>query len=222
VSADLRTVTRFADLVEAELARNRLVDEGLNPIIANDISTNVIGLGYTTGGIELLVPAAELDRAQAVLADFAGEIEAKKAPPPREAITAEPPVLEMQEPPPTQAELDAQPTFAEDLVERAYRASLAGFLLCTPMLPVAHFYSVLLLLYVTFSDDEVRSGYSWKYYVAFMLCALSLCGGALAWLSTSSVPLYAGTVVVNFAVAMFLLTILRPWKRRRRGQAETP
>src|SRR5262245_61510386 len=123
MSADLRTVAKFSDLVEAELARNRLDDEGLNAVIANDITTNVMGLGYTTGGIELLVPAAELDRARGVLADFAREIEAKKEPPPADAITAELPLPEMRPGPQTPEELEAQPTFIEDLTERAYKAS---------------------------------------------------------------------------------------------------
>src|SRR5262249_31093040 len=138
--ADLRTAARFADLIEAELARGRLNDEGLNAFIANDLSANVMGLGYTTGGIELLVPADEFDRARDVLADFAKEVEAKKQPPPPHAITAQPRLPETDE---TPDEFAARPNFAEDLVVRAYRASILGyFLICWP---VVHLYALLML-----------------------------------------------------------------------------
>src|SRR5262245_47941320 len=121
--ADLRTAARFSDLIEAELARNRLSDEGVNAVIANDITTNVMGLGLTSGGIELLVPAEELDRAQEMLDILAKEIAAKKEPPPY-AITAELPPRDLAE---TPEEIADRPNFAEELIEYAYRAAILGY-----------------------------------------------------------------------------------------------
>jgi hypothetical protein len=207
--ADLRIAAKFADLIEAELARGRLNDEGLNAVIANDISTNVMGLGYTTGGIELLVPAEELDRARAVLADFAKEIEVKKQPPPPYAITAQPRLPEAEE---TPEEIAARPNFAEDLVVRAYRASILGyFLICWP---VVHLYALLMLLYATFSGEEIRPNYSTKYFFAFILSAASVGLGGLILAQFLPTGWFAVYLSGSIAMTMFVFTILRPWKRK--------
>ncbi len=176
VSADLVTVARFSDPVEAELARSRLIDEGLSAVVTGDVAGVMFGMSYSTGGLDLLVSAEHKERAVALLADLAKEIEAQKDAP-KEAINTDPTRPAFQDEPPTLEELAAQPNSAEQLVERAFRASLFGYLLiCWPLI---HLYAMFLLLKVTFGDEELRGKHATRYYAAFILSAISLAFGAL-------------------------------------------
>lgn len=210
MSADLQTIARFSDPIEAELACGRLLDEGLSAVITGDITANAFSLGYMTGGIELSVPGAEKDRAIKVLTDFAKEVATKRNPP-KEAITAEPPLPALVEEPLTEEEVAALPNEAERITERAFRAALFGYLICWPIL---HVYGFLLLLYVAFSSEEVRSRYSSKYYVSFALCALSVVAAAIVTLGNAWTALPIG-VAALVGVVMFLVT-----RSRLRGRGK--
>ncbi len=170
MSADLRTLARFSNQIEATLAENRLLDEGLNPVIGGDITNNTLGLGYTSV-IELLVPATELEQARAILDEFSKEVQTRKDRP-KEAITAEPPDEPVEEP-------GLAPTEEEQMVQRAFRASLLGFFLCGPLLPIAHLYALFLLLKVTFRGKEMRHEYSRKYYIAMNVSAITVTAGVI-------------------------------------------
>src|SRR5580700_7555502 len=136
------------DSIEANLARNRLLDEGLNAVLSGDITNNPIGIGYSAC-IDLLVPAAELERARSVLQAFAKEIDARKHRP-DEAISAEPPVETVEDPFTTA-------TFDEKLTRYAYRAALMGFIVpIFWVIPIVHQYSFFLLMYVSVRGNELR------------------------------------------------------------------
>jgi hypothetical protein len=209
VSADLQTIARFSDPIEAELARSRLENEGVVAVVTGDVAFSLFGLGR---GITLLVPATECERAETILSDFAKEVEAKKNPP-KEAITADPPLPEMQEVPLTPEEIAAQPTFAEELTNFAFRATTLGFLVCF-FIPIPQMYAILLLLYATFSGEEIRGKYSVKYYVAFVLSAGWVTALCVALLQVTSANIVIIAILFNVSVAMFLFAVLSPWKKR--------
>ena len=169
MSADLTTIATFSDPVEAELVAARLEDEGIAAVVSGDLmSSTFSGLGYMAGGIDVLVPAAELDRARTVLSNFAKEIEARKNPSPT-AITAVPPVPEMEADEPSAPDLPVNSN--ERRIERAFRAAILGYFLCPPIL---HIYSLVVLLSVAFQPSEKSESNSAKFYVAFALDAFGL------------------------------------------------
>ena len=67
------TLTVFDALPPAEIARGRLQVEGIACLLADH---SLLQLGIVADGIELRVPAVQLEQARAVLArDYSGEIE---------------------------------------------------------------------------------------------------------------------------------------------------
>lgn len=64
-------LTRFADPVRAELARERLVEAGIPARLGNVEASGMLSAPATMG-VELLVPASAADRAAAVLAEIEG------------------------------------------------------------------------------------------------------------------------------------------------------
>jgi hypothetical protein len=204
VSADLQSIASFSDSFEANLAVNRLRDEGIEASLGGDITNNTLGLGLTSA-IQLLVPKEEMERAEAVLEEFAKEIDARQHRP-KEAI--------MAEPPPTAPEEIVEPlSFDEQLIQYAYRASLLGFFLCTPFYPVAHLYALLLLVYLSFRGKDLRPEYSRKYYLSMLISAVTITGGAIVLVFVYGLALFtffAAWACVSISVVMFLITVLSP------------
>lgn len=67
------TLTVFDALPPAEIARGRLQVEG---IVCALVDRSLLQLGIVADGIELRVPAAQLEQARGVLArDYSGELE---------------------------------------------------------------------------------------------------------------------------------------------------
>jgi Putative prokaryotic signal transducing protein len=67
------TLTVFDALPPAEIVRGRLRVEGIACAL---VDRSLLQLGIVAGGIELQVPASQLEQARAVLAqDFSGELE---------------------------------------------------------------------------------------------------------------------------------------------------
>lgn len=204
---ELETIARFSNPVEAALAYARLVDDGIDAVTSGDAVGNMLGMGFATGGITLLVPSADVERARAALADLAAEIEATKHRPPH-AITAEAPVEGLTEEPPTPEEIAARPNFAEQLTIWAFRASWMGLLFCFYFAPIVHLYALLLLLYATFLGEPIRSDYTKRYYAAFVMSALSVAIGIAAAVYLRGLAVLA--IPAALGVGMFLLTILLP------------
>lgn len=72
---ELCTLATFSDLVEASLVVGRLKDEGIPARLSSDMSGDLLGLGYTLGGMDILVGQDDLERAQAVLEKLMAERE---------------------------------------------------------------------------------------------------------------------------------------------------
>ena len=218
MSADLRTIATFSDPIEAEFVANRLEEAGIAVAVSGDMTASTFsGLGYMAGGVDVLVHASEIDRARTVLEEFSKELEAKKHRPPH-AITAAPPIPEMEEEIAPGTGPDSPTTSEEDLTDRAFKASIFGYLLCTPFIPVLHIYSLLVLLYVAISGTETRPGSTARFYVAMALSAISVALGAVMMMNLFSdswiswlLPVW---ISVAIAVTMFVFTILYPRKRK--------
>jgi hypothetical protein len=206
VANELESIARFSDPIEAELARSRLADEGLNATTVGGEAGNMFGMSYTTGGIDLLVPAEDRDRAESILADLAKEIDARKHPL-KEAITAERPLIPAGEEPLTPEELAAQPTYAEVLTEYAFRASLFGSFLC-PVL--THSYALWLLMYATFRGEPIRAGHSVKYYAAFIICIVWITAVGVVLLQAAPAGWVLLALVGNFALGFAISAVVIP------------
>jgi hypothetical protein len=208
MSADLRTIATFSDPIEAELVANRLDEEGIATAISGDATNSAFsGLGYMAGAIDILVPAAELERARTILADFAKEVEAKKHRPPH-AITAAPPIAEMQDDAP-----DGEPPYSEEerSIQRAFVASIAGFFLFSPIFPVVHVYTLLTLLFASSSGKEVRSKITVRYYLALIICASSILAGVFI----SNALFVSPEFTIVPAAVIGLLMFLAVWSYNR-------
>jgi hypothetical protein len=67
------TLTVFDALPPAEIARGRLLAEGIPCVLAD---RSLLSIGIVAGGLELQVPEPELERARWVLTqDFSAELE---------------------------------------------------------------------------------------------------------------------------------------------------
>jgi hypothetical protein len=211
MSANLQTIAHFGDPMEAELACARLQDEGVNAVVTGHEVGGIFGPGFTLGGLQLMVPAEECERAEGILTDLAKEIEARKHRP-KEAIMAEPPPDEVPE---TPEDIAARPNAAEEMTERAFRASLFGFIIFSPLIPVAHVYALVLLAKVTFGDKPTRGAYRVKYLVALALSVPSVLVGSLFLLAAivlcpSEMLAIIALVVGTVAAVMFFRGGNRP------------
>ena len=65
---DLITISNYFSSVEAHLARNRLLDEGVEAFVMDDVTTDIAG-PYGNGIAKLQVPASHAELAQAILGD---------------------------------------------------------------------------------------------------------------------------------------------------------
>lgn len=209
MAAELQTIASFSDPVEAELVASRLDEEGITADVIGDLTNNAFsGLGYTAGRIDILVPTAELERARAVLAEFAKEIDARKHRPPH-AITAEPPEKNLEEAPkPAGSSTDE----TDREVEKAFRAMLFGVLIPF-ILPVAHLYALMLLLQVALSGQGMRLVSSIKHLLTLGVSVL----GVLLSLFVFVVGLFESPMVLLAAfgpsILLFLFMVFWPGPR---------
>ena len=66
--ADMVELSRFMNREQAELARERLLEAGINAIIPNDLLYNVhAGISAASGGIRLVVDAKDIEEARQIL-----------------------------------------------------------------------------------------------------------------------------------------------------------
>lgn len=200
MSADLRTIATFSDPIEAELVANRLDEEGITASVSGDLmNATFSGMGYMAGGIDILVPAAELERARTVLSDYAKEIEAKKHPSPHASARLVP------VPEPQDDAISESPYSEEErAIQRAFIASIVGFFLFSPMFPVVHVYTLLTLVFASSSGEEVRSKITFRYYAALLLCALSILSGIGMSAVLSVDPLFNIGLATVIGIGMFV------------------
>lgn len=159
MSSELCTIATFADAVEAHLVRSRLEEEGIAVQVTGELSADALGIGYAFGGVDVQVPVDDLDRARAILEAFAEEVEQRKL---GEVVDLP---EEFPAPEPTAPE-EPPLTPDEARINRAFLASIFGFLVCFPFV---HVYALILLLRSSVSDSPTRRAISIKYYVALTI-----------------------------------------------------
>ncbi len=173
MSDDLRTVARFASPADAAMARNALEAAGIRTAIADEYTLTTDPLLHgALGFIKVQVRAADLERAEAVLAD-------REHLPPDVLTDAALAAGDADaESPPEHDEADEFPPESEGerLVNYAYRASLMGLLACPPLL---HVYSLFLLLRVALFHGELPPAANRRFYAAFLIDAAVLATAAL-------------------------------------------
>jgi Putative prokaryotic signal transducing protein len=160
MSDELHTVARFANPIEAALARNALEAAGIRAVVNDEytLTTDPMLVG-ALNFIKVQVSAADRERAADVLA-------AESVPPDvlTEAALAE------AEPEPADAGDDDEAIPAESegerLVRYAFRAAVMGILACPPLL---HIYSLVLLLRVALVHGDLPPAANRRFYVAFLL-----------------------------------------------------
>ena len=166
VSTGLVTVARFADPVEAAMAKNCLEDAGFVSFLA-DAETVSVAWQWSNalGGIKLQVAEPDADKARTVLREqhesSAGEREGLA----REAVATTPePGEGGEELPPEDDgsdETEPEPTGRERAAERAFRGAVFG-LLFFPL----EFYASYLLLAVLFSEETLAGRARGRAFVA--------------------------------------------------------
>src|SRR5262249_13583007 len=145
---ELRTLATFSDPIEAELALHRLLDEGMHAGLSGDLpSSTFVGMGYMVGGIDLLVPEGEIEKSGVILAALAEEIDQRRH---AEGVSKFEDALD--DPKADQDGDDLSPPPLHELrTNRAFRASLLGFVFpppCVQIIPLFHIYSFVLLVRV--------------------------------------------------------------------------
>src|SRR5438874_7314735 len=156
---DLRTVARYASVVEAAIARNALDAAGIPAWVADELTLTADPfLGGAVNYIKVQVRASDLERAAAVLAEQPEPVAPELA---EQAADA-------SEPPEDGGGPDEFPPEmpGERLVRFAYRAALMGVLACPPIL---HLYSLALLLYVAAAHRDLPPTANRQFYAAFLL-----------------------------------------------------
>ena len=150
---DLVTISNYSSSVEAHLARNRLLDEGVEAFVIDDVTTDIAG-PYGNGIAKLQVPASHAELAQAILADVShGSVDSDWVAASSELIDEEL-IDEASEPECSGRELNA---------ERACRGAVFPHLL--GLLPV-QIYVFWLLMKVFNSKELLRPRYQIQAWLA--------------------------------------------------------
>jgi hypothetical protein len=137
----LVTIRTFHSPTEANLAKGRLEEAGIQAVLLGEEAT---ATGMMPGpGIQLQVPDDDAERAEEALAAPEEEAPAEEAPP------------EANE------DAEREPNDREVNARSALRGALFG-LLIFPLQP----YVFWLLLRVYVSDEEIRASYLWQAWVA--------------------------------------------------------
>jgi hypothetical protein len=137
----LVTVATFANSVEANLARNRLVEAGIKAFLGDEEAVNMAWYWTSAlGGIKLQVPEGDVDAALALLTEDTAIDQAApgEAQQPQEARAAE-----FDEP-------EIVPTSREQNANRAFKGAILGLLLWPLQL-----YAFWLLLQVFISEERL-------------------------------------------------------------------
>lgn len=93
MSDEIVTLAKFANPIEAEMAKNRLAEEGITSFVSGAMTNAVFGMNNIFGEVQLLVAAAHFIRARAILEgepenEATDEPEDEPAPGPSTAIKA--------------------------------------------------------------------------------------------------------------------------------------
>jgi hypothetical protein len=216
MSEDFRTVSSFHTAAEAEVARNRLEEEGIRVLLSGDMAaTALAGVEQIVGGTHVQVPAEDVARARAILDADREAAEARDRAkgiplttagrpawvcprcgthvdqdielcPSCGTLVPDPAALGDEE---DGAEAqDLKTRVGDRLAARAFAAALFGIFICAPL---PHLYSLWLLWKLSHSEADVSARGRW---MANAACIIDLVIVALAAL----------------AVLAILLALLRP------------
>ena len=138
MKSDLVPIAAFDSPLTANIARGRLEAEDI-------------------GGVKLLVPAGDVERARSVLADAdAAVAERMETSSQFAADLAERPTDEWEEEPSAIPEPYDQPTSREEDAARAFKSAVLGILFCPLQL-----YTAWLLIQVAMNPEPLRRAYFW-------------------------------------------------------------
>jgi len=182
MSDELRTLVTFSDPIEAELALHRLLDEGMHAGLSGDLTGNVFGgLGYSVGGMDLVVPESEVAKSRIILAALAEEIDHRK----HGAGVSK--FEDALDDPKADQDRDDEPPPPLYVIRtnQAFRASVFGFL-CMPIIPIVHIYSFILLVRVASDPKVPAGGLSRKFYIAMAIDLAVF----IVWVALFSLPFY--------------------------------
>lgn len=188
----LITVATFSVDVEAEMAKNRLEEEGIRAFLQGETATGLYQLGYTLGGIQLQVAAEDGERAVDILSslpkrkvrmegwDQSDDEEDEEPDPepetsittrpsssfePESAVTAHPGTVRA-EAPDADADEEAPLSAVDAIAFRAWRAAIFGLLFCPPLF---HIYSAAMLIWLACVPGELSERGTRSLYGAVLI-----------------------------------------------------
>ncbi len=172
----LTTVATFSTPLEAELARNRLEEQGIVAFVADAEAAGLWHLGGAFGSVKLQVAESDASAARVILArgparaglsgkdDYGLEtaIQRGRSRPPRGADHDE--------------EEEEEDTESDTTAARAWRAAVIGLLVLPPLL---HFYAAWLLFQLPWTRGPLSPVGKWKAFGAALLTVAAVLGATL-------------------------------------------
>ena len=166
----LTTVAVFSTPIEAELARNRLEEQGIPAIVADAETVGLFQLGGAFGGVKVQVAESDARRARRVLAVrvASAEQEEDEDYEADERIQDRSRVRIRHSPAKAEGEDEEVETESDATAARAWRSAVIGLLVLPPLL---HFYSAWLLFQLPWTEGALTPRGKQK---AFLAAALDL------------------------------------------------
>jgi Putative prokaryotic signal transducing protein len=164
----LTTVATFSTPVEAELARNRLEEQGIPAIVMDAETVGLFQMGGAFGSVKLQVPESDARRARRILAVRASRAEREEDYSADEHIQDHGRVRVRHSPARADDEEEVAESESDATAARAWRSAVIGLLLLPPLL---HFYSAWLLFQLPWTQGPLTLRGKQK---AFLAAALDL------------------------------------------------
>jgi hypothetical protein len=169
----MTTVAAFGTPVEAELARNRLEQEGITAFVVDAEAVGMLWrMGGALGGVKVQVVASAATRARAIL----GTGRAKGGRGDRDDYGLTPAVRRGSPPPQRAPARDADEedeSESDATAARAWRSAVIGLLLLPPLL---HFYAAWLLFQLPWTRGPLSPAGRWKALGAAVVTVLAVAG----------------------------------------------
>jgi hypothetical protein len=182
MSQSLVTVATFDSPPEAELARNRLEEEGISALLVDAETVGTLWyVGTALGGVKVQVEEADAPRARAILSRLAHKFASrelddygllsKSGKAPREHVEGN-----------GQTVLDdeTRESEADATARRAWRSAVIGLVVCPLLL---HLYSAWLLLQLPWTEEPFTPAGKRLLYGALVIDILVLGLAALFWIT---------------------------------------
>ena len=168
------TIATYDDAVEAALARNLLVNQGIE---ADIVDENVVALDWrlsgALGGIKLQVSPLHAERARRILEAIRFEDDADDSSVRTAIATPEDAALLRAEA--SAEEQDRRPV--NQMADRLFRCAVFGLLFC-PL----QFYSLYLIACIFNEEDTVSADRRWKVWLSLLLAGGTVGAGIMIFL----------------------------------------